>query len=101
MLAASRIAADLAGDQLPSAKDLFVLSAAVADAAQRSDASALELAVESVTGLLEELPKGGEWRSCRGHLNAVRELAWLLLHGGPGMAKRPATPSDLRFTLTT
>lgn len=100
-LAASTIAGCLGREQPPEAKDLFVLSAAVADVARRSDASALELAAEGVTGLLEELPRGEEWHGCRGYLNAVRELAWLLLRDGPGTEDGSvADRSDLRRTLT-
>lgn len=79
MLAASSIAATLAREQLPAAKDLFVLSAAVIDGARAGDAVALEVSIDSVAALVDEIPDGPAWGGCRGYLNATREFAWLLL----------------------
>jgi hypothetical protein len=86
LVSAARIAGRIAEGRVPPGRELFALSAAVVDAAHAGDLDALQVGVESSTALLESLPTDGTWQGCRGHLNATRQFAWLLLrmrHAGP------------------
>lgn len=95
MLAASKIAGYLAAGRLPACEDLFVLSATVVDSAKAEDLHALELSIDAVVALLQQLPGGGIWEGCRGHLNAVMEFAWLWLRGDPAAPNGvPAPPGS-------
>lgn len=78
LLAAARVGACAAdGSALPR-KELFVLSAAVAEAAMRADYQALQLSLDAIGVLIDAAPDGPAWGSYRGHLDATLEFAWLL-----------------------
>lgn len=83
LLVASSIAAHIARAEVPAAKDLFLLSAAVVEGAKAHDPQALELSIDSVTALRQQLPTGDIWEGCRGHLDATIQFAWLLLRTTP------------------
>jgi hypothetical protein len=79
LLVASSIAAHIARAEVPAAKDLFLLSAAVVEGAKSHDPQVLELSIDSVTALRQQLPTGDIWEGSRGHLDATIQFAWLLL----------------------
>jgi hypothetical protein len=91
LLSAARIAACVAEGRVPPSRELFVLAAAVAEAARQGDSDALQMGVESSAALLDGLPSDGAWQGCRGHVNATMQFAWLLLrmHGGNDRLSRP------------
>lgn len=63
-------------ERVPEPRQLFGLSVAVVESAD--NLTALDLAVEACTALLEELSPDSSWEQCRGQLETIREFAWLL-----------------------
>jgi hypothetical protein len=74
----ARLAGHIGRGEIPSPKELFLLSAAVVEGARREDLTAIKLAFDSVAGLLDSVPHEDAWDACRGHLRAIMGFAWLL-----------------------
>lgn len=79
VLASAQLASEISLKRIPSPKDLFLLSAAVINGDRKNNRQAVELALECVAGLLDHIPPERDWDSCRGHLKATMDIAWLLL----------------------
>ena len=88
LLSAARIADGVAQGRVPPSRELFVLAAAVAEAAHLGDSDALQTGIESSAALLDGLPSDGTWEGCRGHVNATMQFAWLLLRMHRGDDRR-------------
>jgi hypothetical protein len=76
---------------VPQPKELFLLSAALTDAARRRDARGLRLGLEVVATLHEDAPDEPAWDAYRGHLTATMQFAWLLAraeHADESLAAR-------------
>jgi hypothetical protein len=74
----ARLAGHIGRGEIPSPKELFLLSAAVVEGARREDLTAIKLAFDSVAGLLDSVPHESAWDACRGQLRAIMGFAWLL-----------------------
>lgn len=84
--ASGRIASRVARGEIPSAKELFLLTAAVVERSHNKDRQALKLGLDNVVALLDGLPSEPAWDGCRGHLRATMEFAWLLLGSLQGLS---------------
>lgn len=81
-LIAARLRGHIGRGEIPSPKELFLLSAAVVEGARRDDLVAIKLAFDSVAGLLATIPQDGSWDACRGQLRAIMGFTWLLWSHG-------------------
>jgi hypothetical protein len=94
LLCSARIAEGVAHGRVPDGRALFLLAAAVVDAASHEDLHAVELGLSVAVGLRKTIPPDAKWKECRGHLEATMEFAWLLLR------KEPAGLNDSKFNLS-
>lgn len=77
-LTVARLANRIGRGEIPSPKELFILSAAVVEGARREDLAAIKLAFDSVAALLDSVPHEDAWDACRGQLRAIMGFTWLL-----------------------
>jgi hypothetical protein len=78
ILSAAQIADSIERGDAPLPEALFLLAAAMVDAARCGDIRALWTGVDSAVALLDGLPGGESWRICRAQLRIILQFAWLL-----------------------
>lgn len=90
VLACARLAGLIAADRIPSPRDLFLVAGALVESARGFDAGADDIARDAVAALIENLPADRDWDLCRGYLQAILGLAWLLRGDSPEIDCGPA-----------
>jgi hypothetical protein len=77
VLAAAQIAEEMLAGRPPADKTMFCFAAQLHRANRARDASAVRLAFEMASALLDNAPNGSLWAETRGRLWTLKLAAWL------------------------